>query len=88
MPPKFWTMRYLELLFRKTLLFTVNNIIVTCNEFTMVKIHATAADSLLKTNNSPMIQVHPSNGKSAKVLHNRVLQKTQIMKSIVRIQEY
>ena len=51
-------------------------IIVTCNEFTMVKIHATAADSLLTTNNSPMIQVHPSNGKSAKVLHNRVLQKT------------
>ena len=50
-------------------------LIITCNEFTTVKIHATASDSLLTTNNSPMIQVHPSNGNSAKVLHNRVLQK-------------
>ena len=54
------------------ILTTSYMLIITCNEFTTVKIHAIASDSLLTTNNSPMIQVHPSNGNSAKVLHNRV----------------
>ena len=56
-------------------------LLITCNEFMMVKIHASATDSLLTTNSSPKIQVHPSNGKSAKVLHNIALHKTMKKKN-------
>ena len=46
---------------------------LTCIEFTIVKIHASASDSLLTRNNSPNIQVHPSNGRRAKILSNMAL---------------
>ena len=49
---------------------------ITCNEFTIVKIHAKATESLSIKNNSPKIQVPPSSGRSAIILISNILQYT------------